>query len=130
MTQPDLCSFENLWRQYRGCRRNKRNAASERLVAFLRRITVNGRRPGWGLKLGIASSFPSIHKQTLCDTTIADYGLYPYTRAANESGFDLGDFPALGCWLRGVEAQPGFIAMLVDGADETLSFADYFHTTV
>jgi glutathione S-transferase len=59
--------------------------------------------------------------------TIADYALYPYTRVANESGFDLGDFPAIERWLKRVEAQPGFIAMLVDGADETLSFADYFH---
>jgi RNA-directed DNA polymerase len=152
MTQLDLYSFENLWRQYRACRRNKRNtlnalafeidaeaklldlqrelrahtyrpgrsicfvtegpkprevfaadfrdrivhhvlvsrlepvfeprfihdsyacrpgkgvlAASDRLVAFLRRVTVNGRRPAWGLKLDIASFFASIHKQTLAE---------------------------------------------------------------
>ena len=62
--------------------------------------------------------------------TIADYALYPYTRTAKESGFDLGDFPALDPWLKRVEAQPGFISVLVDGAEETLSFADYFCANV
>jgi glutathione S-transferase len=33
-------------------------------------------------------------------------------------------------WLRRVEAQPGFIPMLADGAKETLSFADYFRANV
>jgi len=51
--------------------------------------------------------------------------LYPYTRVANESGFELEDFPALDRWLERVEAQPGFIPMLAQGADETLGFADY-----
>jgi len=147
---PDLFAYENLWRQYRNCRRNKRNtlnqlrfeldaeaqlltlqqelrdhayrpgrsicfvtdgpkprevfaadfrdrivhhllvsrlervfepmfihdsyacrrgkgvlAASDRLMQFLRRISVNGQRSAWGLKLDVSSFFPSIHKQTL-----------------------------------------------------------------
>lgn len=147
---PDFFAFENLWRQYRICRRNKRNtlnqlrfeldaesqlltlqqelrdhvyrpgrsicfvtdgpkprevfaadfrdrivhpllvsrlervfeptfihdsyacrkgkgvlAASDRLMLFLRRITANGQRRAWALKLDIASFFPSIDKQTL-----------------------------------------------------------------
>ena len=146
----DLFAFENLWRQYRICRRNKRNtinqlrfeldaeaqlltlqqelrahtyqpgqsicfvtdgpkprevfaadfrdrivhhvlvsqqervfeprfihdsyacrpgkgvlAASNRLMQFLRRVTANGRRAAWALKLDVASFFSSIHKQTL-----------------------------------------------------------------
>ena len=150
MIGPDLSSFRALWRQYRACRRNKRNtlnalafeidaeakllalqqelrdhtyhpgrsicfvtegrkprevfaadfrdrvvhhllvayqerifeplfihdsyacragkgtlAASDRLMQFLRQVTVNGRRPAWALKLDVASFFPSIHKQTL-----------------------------------------------------------------
>jgi RNA-directed DNA polymerase len=40
-------------------------AASNRLMQFLRRITCNGRRPAWSLKLDVASFFTSIHKQTL-----------------------------------------------------------------
>ena len=34
-------------------------------MAFLRRVTANGRRPAWALKLDVASFFPSIHKETL-----------------------------------------------------------------
>jgi RNA-directed DNA polymerase len=48
------------------CRKGKGTlAASDRLMTFLRRVTANGKRPGWALKLDVASFFPSIHKQTL-----------------------------------------------------------------
>jgi RNA-directed DNA polymerase len=48
------------------CRKGKGTlAASDRLMAFLRRVTVNGRRAAWALKLDVASFFPSIHKTTL-----------------------------------------------------------------
>ena len=40
-------------------------AASDRLTCFLRRVTANGRRGAWALKLDVASFFPSIHKATL-----------------------------------------------------------------
>ena len=50
------------------CRKGKGVlAASDRLTAFLRRVTANGRRPAWGLKLDVASFFSSIDKQTLYD---------------------------------------------------------------
>jgi glutathione S-transferase len=54
--------------------------------------------------------------------TIADYALYPYTRVADESGFDLADFPSVQSWLAGLESQTEFIPMGTDGAVETLSF--------
>jgi hypothetical protein len=48
------------------CRKGKGTlAASNRLMAFLRRVTVNGRRAAWALKLDVATLFPSIHKATL-----------------------------------------------------------------
>ena len=48
------------------CRKGKGTlAASNRLMAFLRRVTANGRRPAWALKLDVANFFPSIHKDTL-----------------------------------------------------------------
>jgi hypothetical protein len=48
------------------CRKGKGTlAASDRRMQFLRRITANGRRPAWALKLDVASFFPSIHKQAL-----------------------------------------------------------------
>ena len=39
--------------------------------------------------------------------TIADIGLYAYTHVADEGGFDLSRFPAIGAWLARVAAQPG-----------------------
>jgi len=59
--------------------------------------------------------------------TIADYALYPYTRAADSAGFHISEFPGIEQWLARVEAQPEFIPLGSDGAVETLGFADYFH---
>ena len=48
------------------CRKGKGTlAASDRLMAFLRRATANGRCAAWALTLDVASFFPSIHKETL-----------------------------------------------------------------
>jgi len=48
------------------CRKGKGTlAGSDRLMAMLRRVTANGRRPAWALRLDVASFFPSIHKRTL-----------------------------------------------------------------
>ena len=48
------------------CRKGKGTlAASDRLMTFLRRVTANGQRPAWALKLDVANFFPSIHKETL-----------------------------------------------------------------
>ena len=58
--------------------------------------------------------------------TIADYALYPYTRLADESGFNLDEFPAISRWLERIETEPDFIPMRFDGATETLGFNEYF----
>lgn len=58
--------------------------------------------------------------------TIADYALYPYTRLANESGFNLTDYPSIGRWLSQVEEQPEFLPMRAEGAEEVLGFSEYF----
>ena len=48
------------------CRKSKGTlASSDRLMTFLRRVTANGKRPAWALKLDVASFFPSIDKATL-----------------------------------------------------------------
>lgn len=60
--------------------------------------------------------------------TIADYALYPYTRVADEAGFELDYFPAVRAWQERVESQPGFLPMRADGALETLTFTEYFQT--
>jgi glutathione S-transferase len=43
--------------------------------------------------------------------SIADIALYAYTHAAGEGGFDLAAYPAIGAWLRRVEAQPRYVRM-------------------
>jgi RNA-directed DNA polymerase len=48
------------------CRKGKGTlAASDRVLAFLRQATANGRRRAFALHLDVASFFPSIHKATL-----------------------------------------------------------------
>ena len=42
---------------------------------------------------------------------IADIVLYPYTRACEEGGFRLADYPAVEAWLARVEAVPGHIPL-------------------
>jgi glutathione S-transferase len=58
--------------------------------------------------------------------TIADFALYPYTAWAQESGVDLVDYPAIRRWIHQIEAEPRFLPLLRDGAEESLSFTDYF----
>lgn len=41
--------------------------------------------------------------------SIADIGLYAYTHVADEGGFDLSRFPAIGRWLERVRSQPGHV---------------------
>ena len=42
---------------------------------------------------------------------IADFALYAYTHVADEGGFDLADYPAVGAWLARVAEQPGHVPM-------------------
>jgi glutathione S-transferase len=44
--------------------------------------------------------------------TIADIALYGYTHVADEGGFDLTAYPAIGAWLDRVRQQPGHVPML------------------
>jgi glutathione S-transferase len=41
--------------------------------------------------------------------TLADIALYAYTHVADEGGFELGGYPAIGAWLERVAAQPGHV---------------------
>jgi glutathione S-transferase len=41
--------------------------------------------------------------------TLADIALYAYTHVADEGGFDLGGYPAIGAWLGRVSALPGHV---------------------
>ena len=41
--------------------------------------------------------------------TLADIALYAYTHVADEGGFDLGRYEAIGGWLARVAGQPGHV---------------------
>lgn len=43
--------------------------------------------------------------------SIADIALYAYTHVAHQGGYTLGNYPAVGAWLKRVEAQPHFERM-------------------
>jgi glutathione S-transferase len=41
--------------------------------------------------------------------TLADISLYAYTHVADEGGFDLSTYPAIGAWLDRVASEPGHV---------------------
>ena len=43
--------------------------------------------------------------------SIADIALFAYTHVANEGGFDLTEFVAIGSWLERIQARPRFVPM-------------------
>ena len=43
--------------------------------------------------------------------SLADIALYAYTHCADEGGFDLAAYPAIGAWMKRVVAQPGHIPL-------------------
>lgn len=43
--------------------------------------------------------------------TLADIALFAYTHVADEGGFDMGAYPAIGAWLKRVAAEPGFVPL-------------------
>ena len=45
------------------------------------------------------------------EISIADFALYAYTHVADEGGFDLADYPAVGDWLGRVANQAGHVPM-------------------
>jgi glutathione S-transferase len=41
--------------------------------------------------------------------TLADIALYGYTHVADEAGFELDRYPAIGAWLERVASEPGHV---------------------
>ncbi|HLV16993.1 MAG TPA: glutathione S-transferase family protein [Pseudomonas sp.] len=46
--------------------------------------------------------------------SIADVALYPFTSLAEESGFDLADYPAIRAWLQRVASHPRYIPITAE----------------
>ncbi len=43
--------------------------------------------------------------------TVADIALYAYTHAADEGGFEMDRYPAIGAWLERVASLPGYVSI-------------------
>jgi glutathione S-transferase len=43
--------------------------------------------------------------------SIADISLFAYTHVAEEGGFDLSTYPAVGAWIARIQQLPGYVAM-------------------
>lgn len=43
--------------------------------------------------------------------SIADISLFAYTHVAEEGGFDLSSYPAIGAWIASIQQLPGYLAM-------------------
>jgi glutathione S-transferase len=43
--------------------------------------------------------------------TVADLALYAYTHVADEGGFELDRFAAIGAWLERIRALPGYVSI-------------------
>jgi glutathione S-transferase len=43
--------------------------------------------------------------------TIADIALFAYTHVADEGGFELAQFPAIGAWIERIKQQTGYISI-------------------
>lgn len=49
--------------------------------------------------------------------SIADVSNYGYAHVAGDAGFDLGEYPSVAAWLRGIEALPGYVEDLAPYPD-------------
>jgi glutathione S-transferase len=75
-----------------------------------RRAMLDGKRKAGYAALAVMEQHLVSHDFFVGDRyTIADIALYAYTHVADEGGFELAGFPAIGRWLERVRAQPGHI---------------------
>jgi glutathione S-transferase len=73
---------------------------------LIERRTAAGYRALDAMEQHLADGDPYIVGNAL---TLADIALYAYTHVAEEGGFELGGYPAIGAWLDRVAAEPGHV---------------------
>lgn len=78
------------------------------------------REPGYAA-LGVMEKHLANHNFFVGERyTIADIGLFAYTHVADEGGFDLTIYPAIGRWIERVKVQPGYISITENCGSTTL----------
>ena len=79
---------------------------AERYASVIERKTADGYRALDALERHLAAADGYVVGDTL---TLADIALYAYTHVAEEGGFDLGGYRAIGDWLGRVASEPGHV---------------------
>jgi glutathione S-transferase len=77
-----------------------------RYASVLERKTADGYRALDALEQHLATADGYVVGET---PTLADIALYAYTHVAEEGGFDLRGYPAIGAWLDRVASEPGHV---------------------
>jgi len=77
-----------------------------------RRAEYEGKQAGGHKALAVMEQRLAVADFLVGDAlTIADISLYAYTHVADEGGFDLGAYAAIGKWLKRIELHPNYFAM-------------------
>ena len=78
----------------------------------MQRGQITSRRAGGEAALALMDEHLARHDWMVGTlVTLADIALYAYTHVAEEGGFQLADYPAIGRWLGRIAALPGYVAI-------------------
>lgn len=76
------------------------------------RALIPAKRAGGEAALKLMDEHLAVRRFFVADRlTLADIALYAYTHAAEEGGFRLDNYPAVGRWLEAVRAEPGHVTL-------------------
>ena len=77
-----------------------------------RRATIPELHARGNAALGVMETHLAKHNWFAGDAySLADVALYGYTHCADDGGFDLARYPAIGAWLKRVAGEPGHIPL-------------------
>jgi glutathione S-transferase len=92
-----------------------RYLASDERARVMDRVPENHRRGAHAL--AVMEQHVAVHDWLAAGRyTVADIALYAYTHVADEAGFDLAAYPAIGRWLARIREQPKHIAMMQESS--------------
>lgn len=81
-------------------------------LSEIQRALLPGKREAGEAALGLMDEHLAERRFFVGDRlSLADIALYAYTHVADEGGFDLSRYPAIGRWLERVAAEPGYLPL-------------------
>ena len=99
--EPNIATLR-FWRRYVG----------EERLSDAQRGQIDAKRTAGAAALALMDARLAARPFLLGEAfSLADIVLYAYTHVAEEGGFDLRAYPAVGAWLARVAAQPGHVPM-------------------